>query len=61
MVAMEDAIKCKVCGSYIRMDTGYNMIECVCGSVAVDGGPNYVRILGNQYDWEIVAIPVCKE
>lgn len=58
---MENTVKCRVCGSYIRMDTGYTIIECACGSVAVDGGPDYVRILGNTNNYEIVAIPICKE
>ena len=59
MVKMEDAVKCKICGSYIRMDTGYTYISCACGATAVDGGQEYCRILGN--DWEIVDMPVVKE
>ena len=58
MVKMEDAVKCRVCGSYIRMNTGYTYIPCACEAIAVDGGDYYCRILGNQNDWEIVAIPV---
>lgn len=61
MVKMEDAVKCRICGSYIRFDTNHSYIECACGAVAVDGGPDYVRIIGNQNDWEIVAIPVVVE
>lgn len=61
MVTMEDAVKCKVCGSYIRMDTGYDYIPCACGATAVDGGPEYARIIGDSNNWEIVAIPVPKE
>ena len=61
MVVMEDAVKCRVCGSYIRMDTEYDFIPCACGTIAVDGGPDYVRILGHSDNWEIVAIPVSKE
>ena len=61
MVKMEDAVKCRLCGSYIRMDTGYEYIPCACGKVAVDGGPDYCRIIGGSNNWEIVAIPVPKE
>lgn len=61
MVIMEDAIKCKVCGSYIRTNTGYDYISCACGTIAVDGGPEYVRIIGGSNNWEIVTIPVLKE
>lgn len=60
MVQMEDAVKCRICGSYIRTNTGYDCIPCACGAVAVDGGDQYVRILGNKDDYEIVAIPACK-
>ena len=61
MTIMKNAIKCRICGSYIRMNTGYDYIPCACGAIAVDGGDQYVRILGNRDDYEIVAIPVCKE
>ena len=61
MIKMEDAVHCKVCGSYIRMNTNYNYIPCACGAIAVDGGDLYVRILGEFDNWEIVAIPICKE
>lgn len=58
---MEDAIKCKICGSYIRMDTGYDYIPCACGAIAVDGGPDYVRVIGHSNDYEIIKIPTVKE
>ena len=58
---MEEAIKCKICGSYIRMDTGYDYIPCACGAIAVDGGSDYVRILGQSDNYEIVRIPIAKD
>ena len=58
---MENAVKCKVCGSYIRMNTGYNYISCACGAIAVDGGLEYCRIIGVSDNWEIVTIPIPKE
>lgn len=58
---MENAVKCKVCGSYIRMNTGYTYIPCACGAIAVDGGQEYCRIIGDSDNWEIVTIPVVKE
>ena len=61
MVVMKNAVKCKVCGSYIRINTEYDYIPCACGAIAVDGGPEYVRIIGDFNNWEIVAIPILKE
>ena len=61
MVKLEDAVYCKKCGSYIRMDTGYDYIPCACGAIAVDGGEFYCRIIGQHNDWEIIAIPICKK
>lgn len=61
MVIMKNAVKCKVCGSYIRINTEYDYIPCACGAIAVDGGPEYVRIIGDPNNWEIVTIPVQKE
>lgn len=61
MIIMEDAVKCKICGSYIRMNTGYDYVPCACEAIAVDGGPEYVRIVGDNNCWEIVAIPTVKE
>lgn len=61
MVIMKNAVKCKVYGSYIRINTEYDYIPCACGAIAVDGGPEYVRIIGDPNNWEIVTVPVPKE
>jgi hypothetical protein len=47
-------VKCNKCGSYISMDTDYQYIECACGTIAVDGGELYTRIIGNEENWSIV-------
>lgn len=54
---MEKYVKCLKCGSCINVDTGYDYIPCACEAIAVDGGPDYCRIIGNPQDYEIV----CKE
>lgn len=48
-------IKCLKCGSYISTDTGYQYIPCACGAVAVDGGPEYTRIIGDSGTFEVVS------
>lgn len=50
---MTEYVECKACGSSISTDTGYRYIECACGTIAVDGGPEYVRIIGDAANYEI--------
>ncbi|MEA5004419.1 MAG: hypothetical protein VB081_13115 [Christensenella sp.] len=45
-------IKCKVCGDIIESKTTHDLQYCRCKSVAVDGGKEYLRRLGNPEDWE---------
>ena len=49
---MKEYIKCKVCGSCINPDTKSQYIECACGAIAVDGNEFYVRIIGEEKNWE---------
>lgn len=49
--------KCKKCGSMICGDTGYDYIPCACGAIAIDGGPHYIRVIGNAEDIEILELP----
>ena len=45
-------IKCKKCGEIIESISRHDFKFCKCRSVAVDGGHDYLRRLGNQEDWE---------
>ena len=51
---IENIVRCKVCGSYISTDTNYIYTPCACGTIAVDGGPDYCRVLGERKNWELV-------
>lgn len=51
---MQTYVKCKKCGTLINVDTGYNYIPCNCGAIAVDGGPQYCRVIGDRENWESV-------
>lgn len=53
---MLEYVQCKVCGQRIPIDTKYQYIECNCGTIAVDGGENYCRIIGEKENWQIVQI-----
>jgi hypothetical protein len=40
---LRNAIKCKHCGNVIESKTVHDYKECSCGTVAVDGGKEYLR------------------
>ena len=41
-------IQCKRCGDIIASAYRYDLVRCQCGSVAVDGGRDYLkRLTGN--------------
>lgn len=45
-------IRCKKCGDIIESKSVHDFKFCKCESVAVDGGHNYLRRLGEPEDWE---------
>lgn len=45
-------IKCKKCGDIIESIDVHNFKWCSCKSVAVDGGREYLRRVGNKEDFE---------
>ena len=45
-------IRCKKCGDIIESKAVHDFKFCKCESVAVDGGHDYLRRLGELDDWE---------
>ena len=45
-------IKCNKCGDIIESKSVHDFKFCKCGSVAVDGGHDYLRRLGEKGAWE---------
>ena len=45
-------IKCKKCGEIIESTHTHDFKYCKCGAVAVDGGKDYLKRLGNFDDFE---------
>lgn len=49
---MVNKIRCKKCGDVIESKSVHDFKFCKCESVAVDGGYNYLRRLGEPENWE---------
>lgn len=47
-----NAIRCKKCGDVIESKYRHDFRMCSCGAVAVDGGHDYQRLIGNREDYE---------
>ena len=45
-------IKCKQCDEIIESTRRHDFKFCKCGAVAVDGGKDYLRRVGNKDDYE---------
>lgn len=49
-------IKCKKCGNIIESKTTNDLKRCSCGAVAVDGGKEYLKRIGNDEEYEELSI-----
>jgi len=49
-------IKCKKCGDIIESKYTHDFRFCKCGSIAVDGGHEYLRRLGDLDNYEELSI-----
>ena len=47
---IENKIRCKKCGDIIESKTRHDFKWCSCKSIAVDGGLEYLRRVGNLED-----------
>lgn len=45
-------VKCKKCGNIIESKTTNDLKRCSCGAVAVDGGKEYLKRIGNDEEYE---------
>lgn len=44
--------KCKKCGDIIESKHRHDFVRCKCGAIFVDGGHDYIRRGGDQFDEE---------
>ena len=42
--------KCKKCGDIIESKEVNDFKRCTCGSIAIDGGQEYIKRVGNKDD-----------
>ena len=56
---VRNAIRCKKCNDIIQSKRRHDFKCCKCGAVAVDGGLDYLRRIGNQEDWE--ELNICED
>jgi len=52
---ISNKIKCKKCGDIIESKSTNNYKKCSCGTVAVDGGKDYLKRIGNEEDYEDIS------
>jgi len=44
--------RCRKCGDIIESKDRHDFVRCKCGAIAVDGGQDYQRRVGNLEDIE---------
>ena len=49
---ISNKIKCKKCGDIIESKSTNDYKKCFCGAVAVDGGKDYLKRIGNEKNYE---------
>lgn len=49
---LRNIAKCKKCGDIIESKSRHDFVECSCGAIFVDGGNDYIRRGGDQFDEE---------
>ena len=47
---IKNMARCKKCGDIIESKNTHDFIKCSCGSIAVDGGKEYLKRVGNLND-----------
>ena len=53
---ISNKIKCKKCGDVIESKSTNDLKRCSCGTVAVDGGKDYLKRIGTEEEYEELSI-----
>lgn len=57
---ISNKINCKKCGDIIESKSTNGYKRCSCGTVAIDGGKDYLKRIDNEEDYEELST-VCKK
>jgi ribosomal protein L37AE/L43A len=49
-----NAAKCRKCGDTIVSRHRHDFVRCKCGAIAIDGGLDYARAVGNFNDFQFI-------
>lgn len=49
---LRNSARCNKCGDVIESKHRHDFVSCKCGAIAVDGGYNYIRRIGNPEDYQ---------
>lgn len=52
---IRNAVKCLTCGDVIESKHRHDFVKCSCGGIAVDGGHDYLRLVGDG-PWEDLSV-----
>lgn len=55
---LRSQLRCRRCGTVIASVHRHDFQTCPCGSVSIDGGRDYMRVVGNLGDFEACSIVV---
>lgn len=53
--------KCLKCGDVIESTHRHDFVQCKCGTIAVDGGKDYLRRVGAMSSYEDMSVVVEEE
>lgn len=56
MTIMVNQARCKRCGDEPFSRHRHDYVECGCGTIAVDGGREYLRRIGDPHDIEEMSV-----
>lgn len=46
----KNAARCKSCSDIIESTHVWHMVTCMCGSIAIDGGLEYIKVSAKSFD-----------
>lgn len=58
MATQVTGVKCKTCGETVYSRARHDFRDCGCKAVAVDGGFDYLRVIGGEAAYEVVKLSV---